>query len=448
MLKRLLIVPAVGLGVLAVVLLVRGKTPPALRSGVELATPVRTLQVERLTVVPRAIGYGEARAARTWQAVPQVGGRLQELDPRVREGSFVRGGVVLVRIDPSDYELEVKVAESRIQGLEAQLEETTTRERTLQTSAELEGRSLELARLELGRLRKLVEQGTVSQADLDREERTVLAQSLRVQEIENALVLLEPQRSVIRAQIAREESSLGRARLAVERTVIVAPFDGRIGQVNVEQDQVVQPGQVLFSADSTDASEVTAWLPTRGVRHVLAVGTAPVDLSQGFGDVKDELGLEATIRMGFGGGEVAWRGEVVRVRGIDTRTRALGLDVRVAHPYRGVVPGVRPPLTPGMYVEIEIRGNPRTDQWVVPRSALHGDHVLLAGAENRLERRPVRVAFVQGELAVIEDGLAGGERLVLSDLMPAMDGMLLDPIPDPAAAVALAREAAGDVGPQ
>lgn len=448
MLKRLLIVPAIALGVLAVALLARGKTPPKLRDEAERATPVRVLEVPRLDVVPRAVGYGEARAGRTWQAVPQVGGRIIELSPRVREGSFVRSGTVLVRVDRSDYDLEVKVAQSRLIALNAQLEETKTRERTLGTSAEIERRSLELARVELERLRKLLKQGTVSRAELDREERSVLNQSLRVQEIDNGLTLLEPQRAVLRAQVAQEQSHLERAALAVERTVIAAPFDCRIGVVKVEQDQVVQPGQVLFSADSTDTSEVTAWLPTRGVRHVLAGGTAPVDLGDGFSDVSEQLGLQAEIRMGFGQGLVRWEGAVVRVRGIDSRTRALGLDVSVANPYEGIVPGVKPPLTPGMYVEVEIRGHVRPDQVAVPRSALHGDTVLLVGADDRLVRRTVRVAFVQSETAVIAEGLDGGERLILTDLMPAVDGTLLLALPDAEAARALAEDASGKDQPQ
>ena len=448
MLKRLLILPALGLGVLAVVLLTRGKAPPALRGDAERATPVRVLDVERMTVVPRAIGYGEARAARTWQAVPQVGGRLLELSPRVREGTFVSAGTVLARIDPSDYELEVKASDARSAALDAQLGETTTREQTVRRSADIERRSLELATVELERIRRLVKQGTIAQAELDREERTVLNQSMRVQELENGLTLLEPQRAVLRAQIAQEASNRERAALAVARAVIVAPFDCRIGKVNVEQDQVVQPGQVLLTADGTDASEVTAWLPLRGVRHVLATGASPVDLSDGFGEVREQMGLEATVRMGLGGDLVTWTGDVVRVRGIDSRTRALGLDVSVAHPYQGIVPGVKPPLTPGMYVEVEIRGRPRPDLVAIPRSALHGDEVLLVGEEERLIRRAVRVAFVQSETAVIENGLEAGERVVLSDLMPAVEGMLLDPVVDPAAAAALALDAAGEAAPR
>ncbi len=63
--------------------------------------------------------------------------------------------------------------------------------------------------------------------------------------------------------------------------------------------------------------------------------------------------------------------------------------------------------------------------------------------ENRLERRGVDVAFLQTNFASIKTGLKAGERVVISDLIPAVEGMLLDPVMDDAAARALIDEAEG-----
>jgi multidrug efflux pump subunit AcrA (membrane-fusion protein) len=212
----------------------------------------------------------------------------------------------------------------------------------------------------------------------------------------------------------------------------------------VEQDQVVQPGQVLFRADGTDASEVTAWLPLRGVRRVLATSTAPLDALTDADALIERFGLEARIRIGTGARGFGWDAEVVRVRGVDSQTRALGLDVAVRDPYGAIVPGEKPPLVPDLYVEVEIRAPARPAQVVIPRSAIHHDRVYVADADRRLRLRPVRIAFVQEEFAVVREGLAGGETLVLTDLVPAVEGELLDPRPDDAARDALLRAAAGE----
>jgi multidrug efflux pump subunit AcrA (membrane-fusion protein) len=444
MLRKLLIIPALGVGVLALVLMMRGREGPPERPDQEVTRTVRVIAVPRTAVVPRAVGYGEVRPGRVWQAVAQVGGRIVELSPRVREGEFASAKTVLVRIDRADSDLQVKAAEARIASLAAQLAETDIREETLQASLAIEKASLGLAESELARLRKLAEKGTVPKADVDREERNVLTQKLRVQDLESNLKLLEPQREVTKAELERERSNLALAKLSVMRTEIAAPFDLRIGQVKVEQDQVVQPGQTLFSADGTDTSEVTAWIPLSGVRHVLAPGMAKVVALTELEDLPRQLGLTATIHAPAGAGQVIWPGKVVRVRGIDNQTRTLGIDVAVAKPYEGVVPGKRPPLVPDLYVRVDLRAEARPDQVVVPRSALHEDRVYLVGGDGRLRIAEVDVAFVQDEHAIIEAGLAGGESLVLTDLVPAIEGTRLEPVEDAKALRALLADAGGE----
>ena len=63
--------------------------------------------------------------------------------------------------------------------------------------------------------------------------------------------------------------------------------------------------------------------------------------------------------------------------------------------------------------------------------------------QSRLAVRPVAVEFLQTNFAVIAKGIAADERVVVSDLIPAVAGMLLDPVSDAEAARALVAEAEG-----
>ena len=135
---------------------------------------------------------------------------------------------------------------------------------------------------------------------------------------------------------------------------------------------------------------------------------------------------------------------MVRVRGIDSQTRTLGIDVAVAHPFRNIVPGKKPPLVRGMYVEVEIRGIALAGRIVVPRAALRDGQVFVVNKENRLEPRAVEIAFVQSGFACIRAGLEEGERVVVSDLTPAVAGMLLDPVVDEESLAVLRADAAGE----
>ena len=98
----------------------------------------------------------------------------------------------------------------------------------------------------------------------------------------------------------------------------------------------------------------------------------------------------------------------------------------------------------GMYCEVELRGQGRPGHLVVPRHAiLPAGHVHVLDAEQRLRRRAVAVAWRQGEIAVIRDGLAAGDALVVSDIVPAVDGMRVNPTWDPALAARVVAAAEG-----
>jgi len=82
------------------------------------------------------------------------------------------------------------------------------------------------------------------------------------------------------------------------------------------------------------------------------------------------------------------------------------------------------PLAIGLFVDAEIMGRVATDVIVVPRSAVRGGNVvLIVDDENRLRFREVDVLRVNRADAVIGRGLSAGERICVSLLDAATDGM-------------------------
>ena len=150
-----------------------------------------------------------------------------------------------------------------------------------------------------------------------------------------------------------------------------------------------------------------------------------------------------------GGLRASWEARFDRASdSMDQQTRTIGMVVAVDEPYRKAQPGKRPPLTKNMYVEVELRAPLQSARIVVPRVAVHqgpdGNRVVyLAGADNRLVIQPVTLGPAQGDFVVVRDGLEAGARVLVSDLIPAIDGMLLEPNDAPALAERLRAEAAG-----
>jgi multidrug efflux pump subunit AcrA (membrane-fusion protein) len=107
---------------------------------------------------------------------------------------------------------------------------------------------------------------------------------------------------------------------------------------------------------------------------------------------------------------------------------------RVESPYEGSGPDARPPLAVGLFVRAEIEGREVPDAVVLPASALHATagsgrgEVWVVDAEGRLRPRSVQVLSTRRDDVVIGAGLGAGERVVVSLLGTAFDGMAVRPV--------------------
>lgn len=412
------------------------RTGPQQRPVVEESRAVRVLAVERSSFVPSAKGYGTVEPVRTWDAVAQVSGRIDYLNPDLRSGAILKGGTTIIRISPQDYELALAEAEANLRAAETRLSELKVQAENASQSLDLEQRSLELKQADLARQRELLTRGTVSQSVVDETEREVLNQRSRVQEIQNTLRLSPVQIDAQERQIEVARTHVETARLNLERTEIVLPFDARIAQVNVEKTQFVAVGTTMATADDISAAEVPAQIPQGEFRSFVTV-TAPPNLEMptlvdqdAVKAAIEQFGWSARVRLRFDDQDVIWNGRVLRTTdAIDPNTRSVGVVVAVDNPYSGARPGIKPPLVKGMFVQVEIIGQPIENVIAIPRSAVRGSQVFVVNDQNRLEIRDVDVRLMQGEKALIESGLSAGDRVVLSDLTPAIEGMLLQPVP-------------------
>lgn len=449
LLKRLLILPPLLVGVAIAAYAVLNRPLPQRKPMAETARLVRVITIAETTLVPRAFGYGNVQPGKVFEAVAEVAGRVVRIHPQLKKGAIMAEGQVLAEIDPTDYRLAVKRTEADIRALQAQLNEVEVRVANTRASIAIENRARAIDERELARKRELVEKKVTAQATLDQEERTLLARRQSIQGLTNTLNRLPAERDKLSAQMAALQSQLASARRDLERTTLRAPFDGRIAEVSVEQAQYAKQAQVLAVLDDIGVSEVAAQVPIEkmvGILDPKRLGAATV--AGAMKDIERILGVTPIVRLNLGGRTAEWRGRVVRISDtIDPQTRTVGVIVAVKDPYRLSESEFRPPLTKNMFVEVELRGRPLPGRITIPRQALHGDTVYVAGKDNRLVIRRVEIRLRQGGLLDVAKGLGAGERVVITDLIPAIDGMLLAPREDKAAAEALAREAAGGTVP-
>lgn len=428
-----------GGGLAVAAALIATRQPPERGPAEEVGQPVSVVRVQSLPVVPRAVGYGEAQPGRTWTAIAEVPGRVIQRHPALEPGALIAAGTELLRLDATDYELAAAQLEAGIEARRAALEELDARLANTREAMELEQRRLELAERDLERVRSLASQGSASASEVSAERQRVLQIRQSVQQLKTTLATLPAERKRLAAELARDETQLEQARRDIGRTVVRAPYDVRIATAPAELDQYAGKGQTLVTADGVDVAEVVAQIPISAFRNVLR------DIAVGEllpGAAPDLSGLSARLELISHGGGVRWSGRVTRiVSGIDPQTRTVGVVAAVDRPYANADPPRQPPLVKNMYVRVTVRGLPQPGSLVIPRASLHEGRVYVVNDEDRLEIRDVDVAYRQQDFLVLDGGVAEGERVLLSDLVPALAGTRLAPSTDAAAERRIAQQA-------
>lgn len=416
--RALWVLPPLALGLAILMFMAASKQGPVKAERGEPSRAVRVIGVERLELIPRAEGYGEVQPEKVWAAVAQVAGRVIETYPKLRNGEIVPAGTLLFRIDPVDYELQVAQSQAELAELDVQ-------EQNNRASLAIDERNLRLAEREKQRIEQLASKGTASGSDVDAAERTMLNARAAVQNTRNNLALLPSQRRLLQARMAQAERDLANTR-------VHAPFDLRIADLAVEQDQYVGVGQTLFNGDAVGRVEIVAQIAMSSLRKLFDGRKEQIpDVSRMRDQLQTFTGFRPSVRMDMGNHIAKWDARFVRFSDqVDPQTRTVGVVIAVDEPLRKAIPGERPPLGKGMFVQVVIRGHAQPGRLVVPRSAVRDRKVYVMDRDRRLQVRDVVVSYSMDALSVIESGLEPGETLVISDLAPASPGMLLDPRPD------------------
>lgn len=415
--KRWLVLPPIALGAAIVAFAVLNKQPLQQRPPREIARSLPVAVVSADAVRPAVTAYGIAQPARVWRAVARVDGAVTKTHPALDAGQLVAAGETLLEIDRTDYELTVGRLDAETDSLQAQIDETEQQRENDEQTLKIEAKSLELANAELARFRRMRERGAVTQSEVDGQTRTVLQQARTVQSLKSSLALAPAKLARLRASLAAAEKNLAEAERDLDRTVVTAPFDARVAEVSIEEGQYLAPNEPLFELHGTQRCEIEVRLAPDETQKLL-----PPSPGERGGSLSERLaGLPATVRVRSGDWTRQWEGEVVRIRElVDRRTRTLGLIVSVPDPSAGETP-----LLEGTFAEVEIVGPPRTDVLTVPAAAFRQGAVYVVDDENRLRRRAASLAFRLGDRVAVRGDLAPGERVVVGDAAPSVEGSLV-----------------------
>jgi RND family efflux transporter MFP subunit len=364
-----------GIGVVAFLALTASK-PQLERTKPPVPMPV--VRVSTIKTGPQSViikGEGTVSPVMEIELVPQVAGKVIYISPDLVNGGAFKKGDVLLRIDPLDYQLAVTLARAKIKDSES-------------------------------RLKVAQEEAAASKEEW----RLLYQNSDDIDGDPPALVAKEPQLAAAKAQLAADRADLQKALLALERTELKAPFNGRVSEENVDIGQFVSTSKPLATLFSTEVAEIVIPFDDESLFWFNVPGFTP----------EDGPGSVVKVKARIAGRELSWSGKVVRSEGkLDERTRMINVVVRVEKPY-----ATRPPLAAGLFVTVEIQGRTLKNAAVIPRSALRDNStVWIVNERGQLVFRPVSIARLDTNQAILGEGLMDGDRLVTSGLRAVTDGM-------------------------
>jgi len=424
-------IPVVLIGVVIFVLLVKNRAQPDIIPLTEFAKATHVITVPEVDVIPLVKSNGTVKPSQVWRGIAEVNGKIVEMHPRLKKGAIINKGETIAKISPSDYQLAISQAQASISTNQTQLTELDVQQKNTKSLLAIENNALELSKTELERKKKMFKDKTISRADYDRENKNYLNQQKSHAILKNTLALYPVQRDRLKAELKKLDAQLEIAKLNLQRTTIKMPFTGRVAEINIERGQFVRQGEALVIADGMEKAEITVQIPINSMSQLIRSSETTVFNELHSPQIENSLKITAAVKLHLNENNVEWKGKVARIsETLDLKTRTIGVIVEVDAPYKNIIPGIKPPLMKGLFVSVELRGQLQHDRLVVPRSAIYDSHVRIVSSDNRLESRKITTSLIMGGFAVVSSGLKKGEQVVVSDLVPAIDGMLLQPIND------------------
>lgn len=435
-----------GVGAAAGLIWAMGKSPET--KGVARQLPlVETQEVLSYSGGLSLAAQGEVVPYREVSLSAEVSGRIAWKSVNSLAGRYVKKGQLLIELDAADYDLEVKRVQQSIKENLISVEEVDIEKQNNAELLVLAKQELEIEDKDLARIRLLHAQQATSKASLDQAEQSRIKALNAVQLQENQARVLDKRRARRLQEKERLLVQLEKAELDLKRTKILAPMDGVIVEDPVEEGDFVQRGSLLFRIDDTLKVEVDFDLKLEELQWIWSGANGAEEKTDNNFALPP---LPVDVVLNIDGRRYDWEGVLDRYdgAGLNAVTRTVPCVAVVADP-RGKLEarpgqaegkdgadgfGKPPALMRGMFVSVRIPNVPSPQPLIeIPVTALRPENKVWLLENNVLRVRDASVAQLSDNLVYLmseESGVEVGDRVIVSPLVLAVDGMGLKDVSD------------------
>jgi len=349
------------------------------------SVPVTVATATRKDVPVEIQVVGNVEAYLTITVKAQVSGELMTV--HFREGDFVKKGDLLFEIDPRLLQAQLSQAQANLARDEAQVDQ-------IEANLARDAAQAKYAQAEAVRYASLLEQRLISREDEEQVRASADASAATIHADEASL-------KAARAAVGASGAAIENIRVQLGYTSIRSPIDGRTGNLNVKQGNVV-------SANSTDLMTINQ------VQPIYVTFSIPEDRLP-------EVRKSQLVLVSPQAGQPA--SETGEVTFIDNAVDPATGTIRV----KGTFLNKDGKLWPGQFVRVTLRLATQPNAVVVPNQAVQtgqeGSYVYVVKGDLIVEPRPVITGARVDQDLVIEQGLQAGETVVTEGQLRLAPGM-------------------------
>ncbi|MGJ8693142.1 MAG: efflux RND transporter periplasmic adaptor subunit [Thalassotalea sp.] len=325
---------------------------------------VKVAEIKKSPIKPKWQATGVVIPSEQVNIVAEVSGKIEQLNPAAKPGNFLDKSAWLVKIDQTDYQLNLR-------NQQAQLIQA-------QANFDLERVERQLAKEELS-----------------------LIENIDDSSIEMALVLREPQFKSAQAKLASAQANVEKAQVALTRTQVEMPFKGQIIKRNIGRGSRVGQNSSLFTLVNVE----TFWLEVKVPRSFLALLN------------KNEIVTLSQTQI-WGEGRTRSAKIISVLPELDSRDRQAKillaiddpLNTRVIQDETSNASTGQPPVFINDFVNAELTGVEIEDAWTLKASWLLPDNtVWVIDGQKTMQKRSVNVLFKGPDLVYVAGNFKPGD---------------------------------------
>ncbi len=352
------------------------KRPPRKKPAVSYVPSVEVVKVKPGGTFINIPAMGKITPHEDISIKSEVAGKIIYTSPRLKDGGIFRRGEVILKTDSRGYELTI-----------------------IQQRAILERAKYDL-KVEMG------------QQDLAKRQWELLGKNLKSSALERELALRSPQLKEKTAALESARASLNRARLDLERTVIRAPFNGIIHNVEVARGDIATKGTVLAGFTNINRYDLILSVPINAIGFI----TFPDRKNSGSRvSLASSSGKKFTGRVKFLHSGLEEAGKMAKVTAI--------IEDPLGFRRRGK--RMKGSLLTGEYISSTIRGSYIKGVSKIPSRAVHnGETVYLVGPGDLLQIKKIKVLW-RDEDHVYTKSLKKEATVIISHVSTPVKGLKL-----------------------